>query len=146
MYPTPFWIVDSGSHSLSVELGFWIAIFSGIPDSPGCIPDSKAWDSGFHKQNFLVSRIWIPQAEIPGISDLLTWCDTGQLLFQVPTLGEYGPSTAGEIARRKSAVVERARVKNLLGWLIYDVVVNLKSPLKFNSKRPQIPRGSKIYR
>ena len=31
--------------------------------------------------------------------------------------------------------------KNLQGWLIYDVVVNLKSPLKFNSKRPQIPRG-----
>ena len=62
--------------------------------------------------NFPVFRIRIPQAEISGISDFLTWCDTGQLLFQVPsTLGEYGPSTAGEIARPKTAVVERARVK-----------------------------------
>ena len=125
-----------------MELGFWIAIVSGIPDSPSRIPDSKAWDSGFHKQNFPVFRIWIPQAEISGISDFLTWCDTGQLLFQVPsTLGEYGPSTAGEIARPKTAVVERARVQNLRGWLIYYLVVNLKSPLKFDSKRPQIPRG-----
>ena len=125
-----------------MELGFWIAIVSGIPDSPSCIPDSKAWDSGFHKQNFPVFRIWIPQAEISGISDSLTWCDTGQLLIQVPTtVSEYGLSTAGEIARPKTAVVERARVKNLRGWLIYDVVVNLKSPLKFDSKRPQIPRG-----
>ena len=64
-----------------MELGFWIAIVSGIPDSPSCIPDSKAWDSGFHKQNFLVFSIWIPQAEISGISDSLTWCDTGQMLF-----------------------------------------------------------------
>ena len=95
-----------------MELGFWIAIVSGIPDFPSCIPHSKPWDSGFHKQTFPVFRIWIPQAEIPGISDFLTWCDTGQLLFQVPsTLGEYGPGTAGEIARPKTAVVERARVK-----------------------------------
>ena len=134
--------MDSGSHSLSVELGFWIAIVSGIPDSPSCIPDSKAWDSGFHKQNFLVFQIWIPRAEISGISDSLTWCDTGQLLFQVPsTVSEYGPSTTGEIPRPKTAVVGRARVKNLRGWLIYDLIVKLKNSLKFNSKRPQIPRG-----
>ena len=38
-----FHAVNSGSHSLSVELGFWIVIVSGIPDSPSCIPDSKAW-------------------------------------------------------------------------------------------------------
>ena len=37
---------------LSVELGFWIPIVSGIPDSLSCIPDSKAQDFGFHKQNF----------------------------------------------------------------------------------------------
>ena len=116
--------MDSGSHSLSEELGFWIAIVSGIPDSPSCIPDSKAWDSGFHKKNFLVFRIWIPQAEISGILDhpALKWCDTGQLLFQVPsTVSEYGLSTAGEIARPKTMVLERAQVKNLQGWLIYDV-------------------------
>ena len=125
-----------------MELGFWIAIVCRIPDSLSCIPDYKALDSEFHKQNFPLFRIWIPQAEISGISDSLTWCDTGQLLFQVPsTVSEYGPGTAGEIARPKTAVVERARVKSLRGWLIHDLVVNLKSPLKFNSKRPQIPRG-----
>ena len=37
--------------SLSMELGFWIPIISGIPDSLSCIPDSKAHDSGFHKLN-----------------------------------------------------------------------------------------------
>ena len=35
--------------SLSMELGFWIPIIRGIPDSLSCIPDSKAHDSGFHK-------------------------------------------------------------------------------------------------
>ena len=35
-----------------VELGFWIPILSGIPDSLTYILDSKARDSGFHKQNF----------------------------------------------------------------------------------------------
>ena len=104
--------MDSGSHSLSVELGFWIAIVSGIPDSPSCIPVSKAWDSGFHKQIFPYSGYGFLKQKFPGISDFLTWCDTGQLLFQVPsTLGEYGPSTAGEIVRPKTALVERARVK-----------------------------------
>ena len=97
-----------------MEPGFWITIVCRIPDSLSCIPDYKALDSEFHKQNFPLFRIWIPQAEISGISDSLTWCDTGQLLFQVPTtVSEYGPGTAGEIARPKTAVVERARVKNL---------------------------------
>ena len=35
----------------------WISIVSGIPDSLSCIPDSKAQDSGLHKQNFLGFRI-----------------------------------------------------------------------------------------
>ena len=50
--------------SFSVELGFRIPIVcSGIPDSLRCIPDSKANDSGFRKQNF------------PGFRnpDALTW-------------------------------------------------------------------------
>ena len=42
-----FHAVYSGFQSWSVELGFWIPIVSGIPDSLGCIPDSKAQDSGF---------------------------------------------------------------------------------------------------
>ena len=42
---------------MSVELGFWIPIVSGIPDSVSCIPDSKTRDSGFHKQNFPGFRV-----------------------------------------------------------------------------------------
>ena len=45
------WIPDcrGGFQSQSVELGFWIPLFCGIPDS-------KALDFGFHKH----SGIWIP--------------------------------------------------------------------------------------
>ena len=56
------WILDSTPRitnsrfripwSLSVKLGFWIPIVSGIPDSLSCIPDSKDQDFGFHKQEF----------------------------------------------------------------------------------------------
>ena len=55
------WIQDS----LFVELGFRIAIVSWIPDSLSCFADSKAQDSGLHKQNF--PRFQIPQAKISGI-------------------------------------------------------------------------------
>ena len=37
--------------SKTVELGFQIPIVSGISDPLSCIPDFKAQDSGFHKQN-----------------------------------------------------------------------------------------------
>ena len=48
-----FWIPHRGFRILlSVELGFRIAIFSGIPDSLSCIPDCKAQNSRFHKTNF----------------------------------------------------------------------------------------------
>ena len=50
-----FRIAGTGFHSLSVELGFWIPIASGIPDSLSCIPDSSNKffsDFGFHAQNF----------------------------------------------------------------------------------------------
>ena len=65
-----FHAVDSGFHlldsrSFSVELGFRIRIVSGIPDSYTCIPDSKAQDSGFHKQKF--PRFRIPNAKISRI-------------------------------------------------------------------------------
>ena len=56
-----FWIPDSGFQSLPVELGFWITIVSGIPDSLSCIPDLKAQDSEFHKQK--VPGFRIPQAK-----------------------------------------------------------------------------------
>ena len=65
-----FHAVDSGFQSLdarsfSVELGFRIRIVSGIPDSYTCIPDSKAQDSGFHKQKF--ARFRIPNAKFSRI-------------------------------------------------------------------------------
>ena len=43
-----FRIPGTGFQSLSVELGFWIPIVSGIPDSLSSFPDS-----GFHKQKFI---------------------------------------------------------------------------------------------
>ena len=49
-----------------MELGFWIPVVNGIPDSLRCIPDSKSQDSGFYKQNF-------PRFRNP---DSLTWGDT----------------------------------------------------------------------
>ena len=52
-----FRIPGTGFQYLSVELRLLIPIFSGIPDSLSCIPDSKTQDSGFHKQNFLGFRI-----------------------------------------------------------------------------------------
>ena len=45
---------------MSVELGFWIPIVSGIPDFLSCIPDSKTQDSAFHEQKFRDSGIRIP--------------------------------------------------------------------------------------
>ena len=47
-------VLDSGFRipdSFSVELRFQISIASGILDSGSSIRDSKAQDSGFHKQN-----------------------------------------------------------------------------------------------
>ena len=41
-------IPGTGFQSLSVELGYWIQIVSGIPE----FLDSKAQDSEFHKQKF----------------------------------------------------------------------------------------------
>ena len=57
-----FGIAGAGSRSLSMELEFWIPIFSGIPHSLSRFPDTKddIPDStnkttpyfGFHKENF----------------------------------------------------------------------------------------------
>ena len=53
-----FRIPGAGFQSLSVEVGFWISIVSGISDSLSCISDSKAPEnSGFRKHNFLRLRI-----------------------------------------------------------------------------------------
>ena len=51
--PRPgFRIPGTGFPSLLVKFGFWIPIFSRIPDSLSCIPNSKAQDSRFHKKIF----------------------------------------------------------------------------------------------
>ena len=62
-----FWIPGTGFRSSSVELGFRILIVCGIPDSLSCIADSKAQDSGFHKEEFPSFRI--PQAIISRIPE-----------------------------------------------------------------------------
>ena len=55
---TQSWIGDStpliaySRYWISVELGFWIPIVSGILDSLSCIPDSKTQDCGFHTPKF----------------------------------------------------------------------------------------------
>ena len=66
-----FRIPGTGFQSLSVELGLWISIVSGIPDFLSCVPNSKAQDSRFHKQNFPGFRILkakisqIPESRLP---------------------------------------------------------------------------------
>ena len=47
-----FRIPGTGFQSLSVERGLWIWIVSGSPDFLSCVPNFKAQDSRFHKQNF----------------------------------------------------------------------------------------------
>ena len=47
--------------------GTWIPIFSGIPDSLSCIPDSKAHDSGFYKEIFPDCESLIWAIEVPGL-------------------------------------------------------------------------------
>ena len=54
-----------------MELRFWIPIFSRIPDSSSCIPDSKAQDSWFHKQIFKFSRIRDSTSNISRIQEVL---------------------------------------------------------------------------
>ena len=84
-----FHAVDSGfqllvSRSYTVELGFRIPIVRGIPDSDSCIPDSKAQDSGFHKQKFPRFRILhakisrIPESGFPYMGRIV--CASGVYL------------------------------------------------------------------
>ena len=71
-------VLDSGFHALNsgfsvldsrllVKFGFWIPIFSRVPDSLSCIPDSKA-------QNF-------PES---GIQISLTWSEKRRRLQSTP--------------------------------------------------------------
>ena len=54
---------------LSVELGFWTPVVSGISDSLSSIPDSTTQDAGWHKQN-------LPGFPILQATDTLSWGDT----------------------------------------------------------------------
>ena len=65
-----FQIPGTGFQPFSVELGLWIPIVSGIPDSLSCIPDSKAQDTGLRKQNF--PRFRYPRAKICRILESFT--------------------------------------------------------------------------
>ena len=52
-------VLHSGFHAMdwTPRSGFRIPIVSGIPNSLSLITDSKASDSGFHKQNFPDSEL-----------------------------------------------------------------------------------------
>ena len=74
-----FWIPDTGFQYSSVVLGFWIPIFSGIPDSLRRIADSKTQDSGFHKLKFprfqnADSVIWCERSSVSLCCDLFIEC------------------------------------------------------------------------
>ena len=70
----PKTLLDSASSSWIPVCNYWVLesrswisdsnCYKGIPDSYSCIADSKAQDSGFHKQKFPRSRI--PQTKDPG--------------------------------------------------------------------------------
>jgi len=78
--------MDSKFQSLSVERGFWIPIVSGIPDSLSCIPDSKAQESGLHKQNF--PRFRIPQVKISQIPELkIPYSGRNRIFFSLTNAG-----------------------------------------------------------
>ena len=49
-FDSGFQIPGTGFLSLLLKFGFWIRIFSRVPDSLSCILDSKIQDSGFHKK------------------------------------------------------------------------------------------------
>ena len=85
------WILDS----LSAKSGFRIPIVSEIPDSLSCLPDSKAQDSGCHRQKFpAVSGIRIPfmgreQATLVGPGwghSRKVWVELCRRGLQTPTL------------------------------------------------------------
>ena len=61
-------ILDSG-YFLSVELGFWIPIVSGIPESLSCTPHSKAQDSGFSYMGRRIIRVIILDWRLPDIKE-----------------------------------------------------------------------------
>ena len=58
------WFEGTGFQSLSVELGFWFPRVSRNPGPLSCIPDSRAQDSGLHKQTS--PGFWIPYSHTWG--------------------------------------------------------------------------------
>ena len=79
-------VLGSGFQSLSVELGFWIPMVSGIPHSLRGIPDSEDQDSGFHKQNY--TGVWILESGFPSLGRsistklVIKWRLDNQLLLR----------------------------------------------------------------
>ena len=65
-------IPGTGFQSLSVELGYWIPIVSGIPE----FLDSKAQDSEFHKQKFQ-----FPDSSFPYLGWNVSWLSSSEHFF-----------------------------------------------------------------
>ena len=68
-----FRIPGTGLRSLLVEVVFWILNVSGILDFLSCIPDYKAYDSAFHRQNFRHSGFHKQQFPVFPNPNSLTW-------------------------------------------------------------------------
>ena len=76
VFDSGFQIPGTRFRFLLVKFGFWIPIFSWVPDSLSCIPDSKAQDAGFHKEK--IPGFWNPdfldlerEEETPAVNALV---------------------------------------------------------------------------
>ena len=131
-----FRIPGTGCQSLSVELGFWIIIASGIPDSLSCIPDSKDQSSAFHRQKIS----WIP---LPGATSTISnFSKISTIEKQFVSLSEatwfpglfskkkMGKALGTRLCRKPGARLLR---KLTLNWMERD----LESQVKHTSISPQ---------
>ena len=103
-------LLDSASRSWIPVCNFWVLesrswisdsnCYKGIPDSYSCIADSKAQDSGFHKQKFPRSRIpqkkKIPRSRIRHAK--IYWIPESALLYMA--MGRRDPHDTGRIYDR----------------------------------------------
>ena len=92
-----YWIPDS----LSVELGFQIAIVGGIPDSLRWIPDSKAQDFWFHKswtQNTLRPKTEFTRRRFRNLRNFCLW--TGILGFGMQSTAQGIRNTRTDVTIR----------------------------------------------
>ena len=100
-----------------MELRFRISIVSGISVSFRCIPDSKAQDSGFHKQKFPGFRS-IPESRFPNMGERIsldTSISTKLIYFQCLIENRQTGITLNQtLILTLPQVWDRARVKPYL--------------------------------